>query len=75
MSPNMQHAVAEAVTLVNQHAGRTCVRLWFAGDLDEIDFVANSAKLQEGAFEFNAGFETYRGQVDELSKIDAQLIQ
>lgn len=75
MNADLQHAVAEAVNLVNLHSGRTCVRLRFEGDPGEIDFVANAAKLQEGRFEFRAGFETYRGLVSELSEINTELIQ
>lgn len=75
MNTMVQQAVADAVDLVNTHAGRTCIRLRFEGDLDAVDFVANAAKLQEGRFEFQAGIETYQGMVSELSEINAHLIQ
>jgi hypothetical protein len=75
MLSNVQEAVKDAVNLVNLHSGRTCVRLQFAGDAEPIDFVANAARMTEGRFEFQAGFETYRGLITELSDINAQLIQ
>jgi hypothetical protein len=74
MNPELGRAVAQAVDVVNSHSGHASVHLRFAGDPDGIDFVANSARLLEGRFEFQAGFETYRGSVDELSEITTELI-
>ena len=74
MSPELRRAVAQAVDLVNSHSGQTSVRLRFASDPADIDFVANSARLRGGLFEFQSGFETYGGSVEELSEIKAELI-
>lgn len=75
MKGPLEHKVRDAVELVNRHSGKTAVRLMFQDDgAVEIDFVANSARITGGAFEFVAGFETYGGSVDELAQIDARLI-
>lgn len=74
MRPQMQQAVSDAVEMVNTQPGLTCVRLRFADDPYEVDFVANAAAFTAGRFEFKAGFETYEGAVDELSEIRAELI-
>lgn len=71
---NVATAVRDAVKLVNLHAGQTCVRLRFADDPSEIDFVANAARLGEGWFEFQAGFETYSGSFAELADIRTEVI-
>lgn len=71
---DMTQAVESAVDLVNTHSGLACVHLRFADDLDEIDFVANSASFQNGQFQFQAGFDTYGGSVTELSDIRTELI-
>jgi len=75
MNPELRRAVAHAVDLVNSHSGQTCVRLRFSGDPAEIDFVANAARMKDEAFEFQAGFETYGGRLEELSDIRAELIR
>jgi hypothetical protein len=74
MGVELRRAVAEAIDLVNSHSGQTTVHLRFANDASGIDFVANSGRLQDGIFEFQAGFETYGGSVDELSEIKTQVI-
>jgi len=74
MTAELQRAVANAVNLVNTHAGQTAVRLRFADDPSEVDFVANAATCADGSFEFQAGFETYGGNVAELSDICAEVI-
>ena len=74
MGVELRRAVAKAVDLVNSHSGHTSVHLRFAGDPTAIDFVANSAQLRGGRFEFQAGFETYGGSVEELSEISTQVI-
>ncbi|MFQ5806899.1 MAG: hypothetical protein ACE5I3_10660 [Phycisphaerae bacterium] len=74
MSVELRRAVAQAVDLVNSHSGETSVQLRFAGDRSELDFVANSARLQGAIFEFQAGFETYGGSVEELSEIKTEVI-
>ncbi|MBI5865359.1 MAG: hypothetical protein HZB38_12790 [Planctomycetes bacterium] len=75
MKTNLQHAVANAVDVVNANSGLTCVKLRFADDQSEIDFVANAAQFSQGRFEFQAGFETYGGAVDELEDIRAEVIR
>lgn len=70
----MQNALADAVSTVNAHAGETRVRLRFSDDPDELDFVANSAMMRNNAFEFQAGFATYGGSVEEISEIRAEII-
>lgn len=74
LNTDLRSAVADAVNVVNHHAGQTCVHLRFAGDTDHIDFVANSANLLDGVFEFKAGFETVCGKIDELEDIRTQVI-
>ncbi len=64
----------QAIETVNHHAGQTCVRLRFADDPDEIDFIANSARLIDGAFEFQAGIETLSGSIEELSAVRVDVI-
>jgi hypothetical protein len=71
---DIRAAVNEAVKVVNANAGKTCVHLQFAGDPIGLDFVANAATFQGGAFEFQAGFETYGGSVEELSGVRADVI-
>ncbi|GMU81241.1 MAG: hypothetical protein AMXMBFR47_11120 [Planctomycetota bacterium] len=75
MKAEIHRAVADAVDVVNQKPGLTCVKLRFADDLSEIDFVANAAQFDSGRFEFQAGFETYGGSVDELADIHAEVIR
>lgn len=67
----LNSAVAEAVSLVNRHSGETSIHLCFADDPAGIDFIANAARLDNGRFEFQAGFETYGGAIDELANIEA----
>ena len=74
MNPELRRAVAQAVDLVNSHSGQTSVHLRFADDPAAIDFVANAARLQGATFEFQAGFETYGGSVEELSEIKTEVI-
>jgi len=74
MTAELRRAVAEAVDVVNRHAGRTTVHLRFVGDAAPVDFVANSARLQGGTFEFQAGYEKYGGSIEELSDISTELI-
>jgi hypothetical protein len=74
VSAELRRAVAEAIALVNSHSGHTSVHLRFVNDPSEIDFIANSGRLQGTAFEFQAGFETYAGSVDELSEIKTEVI-
>jgi hypothetical protein len=75
MNLELRRAVADAVRLVNSHSGRACVSLRFSEDPAEINFVANAARMQGEAFEFQAGFETYGGKLDELSGIRTELIE
>jgi len=70
----LMQAVETAVDVVNTHSGLACVHLRFAEDIDEVDFVANSASLQNGYFKFQAGFDTYGGNVAELSDIRTEII-
>lgn len=71
----LTRAVAEAVNVVNSHQGETTVWLRFAnGDPEEFDFVANAAKLTGNSFEFQAGYDTFSGTVDELREIRVQVI-
>ena len=74
MNPNLNQAVRDAVDLVNSNAGHTSVHLMFHDDSSALDFIANSARLQGPMFEFNAGFETYGGRIDELSDIRFEII-
>jgi hypothetical protein len=74
MGVELRRAVAKAVDLVNSHSGQTSVHLRFVNDPSAIDFIANSARLQGAAFEFQAGFETYGGSVDELSEIRTEVL-
>ena len=67
-------ALRQAVRTVNDHAGETCVHVRFANDPQVIDFVADAARLIDGAFEFQAGFETLSGSVDEIESISAEMI-
>lgn len=71
----LQQAVADAVRVVNDNSGLTCVRLRFAQDQSEIDFVANAGQIGSGRFEFQAGFETYGGSIEELDDIQAEVIR
>lgn len=73
---SIKDAVASAVDLVNRHPGEASIVLRFGGvDVPEIDFVANSARLEGERFMFTAGFEKFDGSVRELSDIRAELIQ
>lgn len=74
MSLELRRAVMQAVNLVNAHSGQTSVHLRFADDPSAIDFVANSARIQGERFEFQSGFETYGGAVEELSDIKTEVI-
>ena len=74
MDPALPLAVAKAVEVVNTHSGQTTVHLRFANDPYDLDFIANAARLQDGRFEFQAGFETYGGSVEELSEIKTEII-
>ena len=74
MNQELRRAIAQAVDLVNSHSGQASVHLRFANDPSAIDFIANSARLQEGRFEFQAGFETYGGSLEELSEISTEVI-
>ncbi len=69
----IQSAVADAVNLVNRHSGKTTIHLRFV-DTGEIDIIANAATFTDGAFEFQAGFETVGGSIDELLSIQAEVI-
>lgn len=73
----LKQAVADAVNLVNAHSGKATIRLRFAdaGFGDEIDFVANSARLNGDVFTFVSGFETFGGKVSELAGISAEVIK
>lgn len=74
MDPQINDAIERAVNLVNTHAGQTNVSLRFQDDPVPIDFIANGASFQGGTFEFQAGFETYSGRLDELQEIRSELI-
>jgi hypothetical protein len=74
VSLELRRAVMQAVDLVNAHSGQTSVHLRFANEPVDIDFVANSARIQGEKFEFQAGFETYGGTVAELSDIKTEVI-
>jgi hypothetical protein len=67
-------ALRQAVQAVNAHAGETCVHVRFSDDPGEIDFIANAARLIDGAFEFRAGIETLAGSVDEVDAIRTEVI-
>lgn len=76
LNSDMQMAVADAVRLVNSHSGQASVRLKFnSGDVPELDFVANSARVLGDRFVFTAGFETFDGSIRELADIHAELIR
>ncbi|RMF81447.1 MAG: hypothetical protein D6744_07185 [Planctomycetota bacterium] len=75
MQPDVRTAVERAVNSVNSHSGETCVRVRFADDPQEIDFIARSAKFQDGHFEFQAGIETLAGDIDEVREITTELIR
>lgn len=75
MGTELNRAVADAVQLVNGNAGQICVRLRFADDTPEIDFIANAARIEGSIFEFTAGYESYSGDVAELAHINAHVIQ
>lgn len=70
----IRRAVADAVALVNKRPGRTMVRLRFAEDALEVDFVANSAKLEGERFTFMSGVEAYEGNLREIAEASAQAI-
>lgn len=71
----LQRALQDAVSLVNLHAGNTCVRLRFNEDPDALyEFMASSASFQNGAFEFRAGIESYVGSVEELAEIRSEVV-
>jgi hypothetical protein len=74
VSSELRRAVMQAVDLVNTHSGQTSVHLRFAHEPVDVDFVANSAQMQGERFEFQAGFETYGGKIDELSDIKTEVI-
>jgi hypothetical protein len=74
VTSELRRAVMQAVDLVNAHSGQTSVHLRFADEPTTIDFVANAARMQGGTFEFQAGFETYGGSVEELSDIKTEVI-
>ena len=67
-------AIADAVEVVNAHAGQTRVLLTFSDDPQELDFVANSARLDGAAFVFQAGVDSYSGSVEELLDIRTEVI-
>lgn len=69
----IRQKVADAVQLVNNHAGRASVHLCFKGE-SEIDFIANSARLDGEAFSFEAGYESFSGSLDEIANIRTELI-
>ncbi len=72
---NLWSDVANAVKLVNDHAGLAAVRLRFQSpELSEVDFVANSASLKGDRFSFVAGIDTFDGTVSELAEIEAAVI-
>ena len=75
MDPRLRTAVEQAVNVVIAHAGQTTVHLRFSGDPGGVDFVANAARIQGASFEFQSGFDTYGGSVDELSDIKTEVIQ
>lgn len=72
---DVRTAMLRAVKAVNDHAGETCVHVRFANDPSEIDFIANAARMIDGAFEFCAGFETLAGSVDEVDAVRTEVIQ
>ena len=73
--PGLEGRVADAVDLVNSHSGQTCVTLLFNSARNaEVEFLANTALLHGGEFQFTAGFQTYDGSVDELTDIRAEII-
>lgn len=73
MTPPIRSSVADAVNLVNGHAGRATVHLLFKGE-SEVDFIANSARLEGDEFSFEAGFECFSGRIDEVAGIRTELI-
>ncbi len=74
-SEELQRAVSHAVNLVNTHSGNASIMLRFKdSDGADIDFVANSARLDGEKFLFTAGYEEYAGLIEELSAIEARLI-
>lgn len=74
MNAELTREVTDAVTLVNRHAGAACVRLVFADDPAELDFVASSASLSGDEFQFRSGFETFSGTVGDLKQIRVEVI-
>lgn len=71
--PPIRQKIADAVQLVNDHAGRATVHLLFKGE-SEIDFIANAARLEGEAFSFEAGFESFSGSLDEVGDIRTEVI-
>ena len=69
----IRQKIADAVELVNSHAGRATVHLLFKGE-SEIDFVANAARLDGEVFSFEAGFEQFSGHLEEVGDIRTELI-
>ena len=74
MLADLRSAVELAVDSVNSHSGETCVWVRFAGDPNEIDFIARSAQFKDGHFEFQAGIETLAGEINEVTGIRTELI-
>jgi len=75
MNTMLKTAIVDAVDMVNSHAGQTRVLMRFVDDPTGYDFIANAARIHGGLFEFQAGFDSYSGSLDELSEIKAELIK
>lgn len=70
----LNNVIRDVVRMVNENSGQTSVRLRYCDDCDDINFVANSARLDGCSFEFVAGFETYCGTVEDLADLSANVI-
>jgi len=74
VKPELRRSVMDAIKLVNTHSGRATVSLRFNDEASDVDFVANSARVEGERFVFQAGFETYAGDIEDLTSIRAELI-
>lgn len=74
----LREALHDAVRKVNANGGQTCVLFKFAGPdgvAEEVEFLANQAKLSGDRFEFSCGFERIDGRISELAGISAELLR
>ena len=74
LAKDVRADLQQAISTVNDHAGQTCIYVQFSDDPTEIDFIANSARITEGGFEFQAGIETLTGAIEEIAAIRTEVI-